>query len=330
MGVRFIFLMALLISWLLPCQLWAAQSYRISVETLAKDRTTTEQDIEKAFSKLIGQLTQKTTKPIAISKIAPLIEQYQYKNKGDKEFLSITFNKARTLQFLDSLKLTPVDTPNQVLLYVIMQGNKQIENINGNKATKRLVSHLSAQAKKMNIELITPVGDLEDLQVLDSLEKRQAKSNSIESLTQRYDAQGLLLITMQTEPSSEQQTLSWTLYTNNQLLSSAEDTVAPAQSLNTALEGFQSGKITQAIPHHVIVQINHAHGNSDYEAMMNMLKKMPGVNNVQLDGVTPDSVLFKLSVSIANRALINELSSHKQLSLEQYHSNGLIELQINS
>jgi len=308
-----------------------ATTFNIKVETIATDRTTTTQDIEQAFYKLMRRLTsQPLPKTIANKNIMPLVEQYQYNKDGEHEFLSISFNKQAVRKFLVETKLVTDNSDHQVILFFALQKKATNYQLLSYDEGGDILDEISQQAQQFNFKLVLPTMDLQDLQLLDLDNISAEDPKNIQLMAKRYQAKGVLIVQLEKNAKEGWQS-EWSLYTAGNHFSIAGDGFSLKLLAEQALAQFKQQIIEPAATQSVYVQVNQSSSNNDYQSMINVLKKLPGVRNVQLDGVTPDSVLFKLVINIGKEMLLSELKAHNQVELiASANKTNLIEIRIGS
>ena len=101
---------------------------------------------------------------------------------------------------------------------------------------------------------------------------------------------------------------------NNHLESQAQN--APIAQLTE--QGLQLLKqqltlIKEPAKQVILLEAENSNSNKDHHNLFNSLQKLKGVEQVQIDGVTPDTVLYKLTINTDKEQLIKKLSELKNI-----------------
>lgn len=323
---------SLIISLLLVSYtIFAHNDFIIKVESLAKDKTTINQDIERAYQKLVLNTTNQQAPTIDDpSELMSLVEQYQYVDENNQRFLVVNFNKGAIQDFLANHKLTPIPNSNHTaLLYVaqIVDGKKSLPNL---ETDPKLIEMIINQAKQNGLLLISPAMDLDDVSNIHFADIWQQKLPVLTAAAQRYNVKGILILKLSKSAEDHWQSDWHLLFKDKQCEAQVAEMTLTELSQQALQQLHQQLQSYAKIQQDIFIGVNHADSNKNYQLLFDILKKLPGVKQVQLDQVTPDSVLYKLSTNSGKDKIINRLKAHKHIIFQQEHDDGVIQIQVNS
>jgi hypothetical protein len=296
----------------------ASVNYTIKLETNPSEKATTNQDIAIAFKQLINDLTGTSIKKgLTSDQLLAIVEQYQYSEEQGRQYLIVDFDKKAVTNYLKNHNLDSGRTmENSYLLFAAEQTDNH-QKILDPDTNAILLNTISQQAHKEGLELVSPTMDLEDLAAVQFADIWQHHYDTLLQVAKRYKTKGILVLKL-SRKSGDDWHSDWQLYKNNRVMG-AKASNAPIRNLtHEAIQEIkeQLEQNTNDAPSSIYVQVNQINSNENYQAIFKTLKKIPGVLQVQLDGVTPDSVLYKLSVETDKETLIQNLKGHKSLIIE--------------
>lgn len=317
----------LLCSLFLSINLYAASDYQVKIETIDKSRTTISQDIEQAFLQLLKKKTGiATEQPFNYEQIMQLVNQYQYVNESNSQFLIIDFDRSSVDQFLDKHSLNkPQKT--SLLLYILKPSETGLQLISAD-ANNPLTKTLSQQAQNAGIELLLPAMDLEEMESLAPSVIANITLPILNQVANKYHADGSLILQLQADDSEQ---ANWTLQKNQNSASIKQAIENNGEALKLTLQTLNQ-KLTQQIPPKTevtyFVQIDTGSQQPNLQAMTQSLNNIDGINQVQLDGVTPSLVLYKLSAFADQDQIIAKLQQ-QALEFDRIAGN-IIQMRITS
>lgn len=306
---------SLLLAFIFSSTAFAIDNYNIKIETISQDRTTISQDIEQAFQKLIKKLTgSKESSPPTYNQIMGIVEQYQYIDEKDKQYLLVEFDKASLNDYLTKHQLNQLSIQDDAYLLYVAQIVDDKQELLDQETSEPILNVIKQQALKQGFNLITPTMDLDDLSSISFNDVWQQDQIALNKAVKRYQAKGVLVLQIYRHDGEEWHS-NWHLHqANNHLESQAQN--APIAQLTE--QGLQLLKqqltlIKEPAKQVILLEAENSNSNKDHQNLFNSLQKLKGVEQVQIDGVTPDTVLYKLTINTDKEQLIKKLSELKNI-----------------
>ncbi len=312
---KYCFLLPLLFIFLLPVPLMAkASDFTLKVESTSSSSISINEDIEKAFNQLQQTLTKNEESPIqTYAQIAGTIEQYQYIEESSKQWLFITFNEKATLAYLKQKHLLTMSTTNPITIVYVAQKVGFTKTLLDIETSPDVLNTIIQQAGNAGLVLIAPAMDLNDIETLNFDDVWQQNMTSLKRSASRYQASGILLVKLQRVDGDNWQS-SWHLYQNDALIETSIRAAAISKLTQQAISYFNASKEKISLTtQNIRIQTTLSNSQNDYQKTLLSIKKIAGVLDVQLDGVTQGSVFYTLSINTDKNELIRKLKGHKKI-----------------
>lgn len=319
-----------LLGWLLVASHGFASSatyntYRVTLPATASPHTAIIQDVQQAFTKLLKQLTGQTiTELPSSSQLMSFVDQYQYNQHGPNPEFIADFDKQAITNYLKDKALLLLSTTSAgYLLWVVIEEKTAAPQILGTENAPLWLKSLVAENQQKGLTLVLPELDMEDLNNISVEKIRHHEHPALQRASQRYQVDGYM--TAWLTPKDQSHWLSkWYIHStqyqlNFQLQGSLEQTLKSAQQqLLTQITALK----TIPTPRTLYIQANDITSNNQQALLYDNLRRIQGVTDVQLDGVTPESVLYKLTINIEKERFVNSLYKNKVLTLQPESSSG--------
>ncbi len=290
-----------------------SDTYKIKIETISQDRTTISQDIEQAFHKLIKKLTNKED-TASYNQIMGIIEQYQYIDEQNKQYLLVEFDKTALNNYLKQHQLNSFKIQDEAYLLYVAQIVDDKQELLDQETNSPILNVIKEQALKQGFNLITPTMDLDDIESLSFNDVWQQDKKALYSAAKRYHAKGILVLQLYRQDGNDWHS-NWHLYQANNHFESQSQNAPVAKLTEQGIQQLQQQIHTFKTPAKqvLLIQVRNSNSNKDYKNLLNTLQEFKGVEQVQIDGVTPGSVLYKLTINTDKDQLINKLSGLKNI-----------------
>ncbi len=299
---------------------WAEnnKSYQIQVAVTSQDETEQILAFRSGFNRLLKRLTGKgLEKKEKNSAILATINQYRYIEQDDKPLeIAIEFNKSAVDNYIADKNLTKWQErlPNLIVWFALMTDDKQ--EILGTENSNAILEALVNTGHEAGLSLIIPEMDLDDIAKLSFNQVWKNKQKALTEASERYNPEGILTIKLM-QSGKDKWTSLWKVQIGQ---SEHEFKFNDTNALAVLKRGTESLKKTLASPavkteSIVFLQIEDIKSADAYNYYLHYLEGLTGVTQVQLDRVTPDSVLYKLNVNISKEALLKHIGSKEGLQL---------------
>jgi len=239
-------------------------------------------------------------------------------------FLQITFDKTALKHLIQQAGQTIWD-PNrpQTLVWIKIQkdGQSQIlSNSNDNHLTQ-IINQLSDQR---GLPFLLPEMDLQDVntsgQILPSDKNPQFNQTALQTLAARYQAKAVLAGYLTFDEMANQWNSKWLLvmadepYQWNITDGQPDHVIEQALNnvVNTIANNFAVSNETQ-IQHPVMLQITQVPDLDTYVALTRFLKNLDSVQQVTMESMTQNTVIFKLEITDTDAALQQAIDQNKML-----------------
>lgn len=308
---KYIYLIFSLCLWLTPVT--ANPNFFLIRAKSSPDNTTT-QDIEHAFVQLVQDLNiQKPLPVITVGQIKNSIEEYEYVYENKQQWFNIKFNKKSVLAYLEKNHLLAKDVNATHTLLLVAQNINNLTSIADMETQAPVLNNLVKTAKALNLNLLIPSMDLIDLALIEFDDLWQCNWSQIKNLAKRYHINEVLLVQIEQSENGNFLT-NWHLYSHLPQKNLKLKTQSIEQAIHQAIPQLTSTAFVNNQLHTLRLQIDFKDGQIAYQEILSLIKKFPGVQNVQLDGVTQGSVFYTLNINSSTDHLLNELKSHKNIT----------------
>jgi hypothetical protein len=274
------------------------------------------------------------------------LQQYEYRKIQNHPFLVVSFTPD-----LDSLlpnfgvKLWSEEARPAILSWIVLEKTSTTTWLTPEEAAPE-TELLTLAATQQGLNLLFPVLDLDDRQLLNFDEVSKGNKKLLQTSATRYNAPVILsgvlsekagqwqakwkLLINGKEQSFESQPAELTLLLQD-LMTNIFNRVAPVfvnapppQTVNAPTT--EASKMSEPPPSSIItaapmdnkqpftLQVNNVNNLQDYAKLQQYLKELPQVSQVQTLQITPNSVSFQLTLKADNASFIQVLNSSRQLT----------------
>jgi len=250
----------------------------------------------------------------AIKNPEQYVKSYRIIRQQEHSFLIIDFQRKDIHALLKSASLQLwQDTSPNILAWVAMEKPGNFNIIDDDSPV--LSSPLLDTAEQLGVSIQLPTLDLEQLAniTVDSL----SQASSLQQISAHYKKDAILAIRIkQTSPDNFQS--NW-LYIGD---GRSEQWISDAKTLTTLYEeGFEHLKqnlTTSTLEESMVLNIGNISSQQDNEKLFNFLKTVKGVTHVELDSLTPDSVIYQVKINRLPTLVQKELTTSKTLIFDDF------------
>lgn len=268
--------------------------------------------MQQGFQSLVSELSDKTIPPLSRKTLLSLISEYQYIDKQGVRTLMVHFDKTEVARYLKENHLIS-DNSGPLLTWLVVKNGDRL-SISGNEQPSHALNILLNQASQGHTQLLIPEMDLEDMTLLDGINLWQMDLPTIAKANQRYQQTNYLVIKLTV---AQPYRAEWLLTLNNQI----EAFVSEGSDLETALElGVNQlrNKLGVSLPSKaervLFLEVTEIDGAQSFQELSDFLNNLEGVSQVELDGVTPEHVLYKIDTTLSKEQLEGRLNQDKRLA----------------
>ena len=181
------------------------------------------------------------------------------------------------------------------------------------------VAGVQQQADKSGLSLLWPAGDLEDISSLSANQVWQLDQGAVQQASHRYQADNILLGKIQKQPDgswqgdwvmiNNQGNVSWQTQGNN----TGQAAVAVLAKLGGSLKDV-SAVTPGVVSGQVDLTVLGINGLNDYAALVNYLRSLASVANVDTRQMGGNSITLSVALRASQSALVNEISQGDKLT----------------
>lgn len=313
-------------------------------------KNTSDSERYKAFPQLLQKVLIKisvnpkiATLPIIKSSLKDaenFIEQFSYTRTSQTERtqmrLSANFEPDKINALLVKARQPVLNTTRSLVAvwFIIHQENGANDiagTLSENADLVKLSKSLQESAETVGLPIALPFGDLEDLSALSTNNLWTITPKQLRKVSKRYAAKAILVIKMEAGEKlcqGQPNTSTWFLLINKNQSFQWEENLSTCETVlqdgmiqtvhHLLSKNEEKSKETQ--PTHSQKQIIHVsvsriHSAQDYQHVLEDLQKQPNVLDVQIEKVTPSSILYVIHIqdTLANFAESMTNSSQFQL-----------------
>jgi hypothetical protein len=314
--------------------LLASSSYQVDV--VVEDNLSGGQDkaFVKGFHQLLENLSIPDPEPLRLTteQLTQTILQYRYHDKDKESILTIDFDKKAVDELLTSLGMTAEKglSFQWVTWVALSQGTSG--HLLGGTPSPPTLALLENTAAAQNIALIVPEMDLEDMDGVSFDDVWLDNNTRVEKASERYQGDGVLTIALFKQEERKWHA-TWRLKTPRK----AYQFDFKGSDLNNLFKlGFEKMKKSMETQNTVqeakivFLEVGGMHSGESYQQVLSFLNALAGVSHAELDGVTPDTVLYKLTVSVSKSSLMRRMGKDKLLVAEDKPQDKVLHYRLNT
>lgn len=286
--------------------------YQIKVESHPNSSIT--HDIELAFGQLLQKLrVEKTQEAHNYKQFANTIEEYEYIQKNKTLWLHIKFNKKLTLRYLDQNSLTQLLPNTSDTLLLVAKQDATGKSLLDFETSGFLLDEIIQEAAQIGLNIITPNMDITDLDLMTFEDIWHQNITPLKKIAKRYHTKNLLIVQLQ-QNEQKQWHSSWQLFQDNKIYKSTSEGTSIKVMAKQTIDQLHIQMRNPQRSQYLHLQIFLQNPQDSYQEMLFFIKKIPGVQNVQLDGVTQGSVFYTLNSINDEDSLIKSIKTNKNIT----------------
>jgi uncharacterized protein len=313
----------MLLSTLLVSSIFANVNYyqvSVKVDSASQNPTYFQKALNTALSRLTLDSDIANNPHIinALKEPGSYIKRYNFKKLASQWQLSILFNPKLIDKLIKQAQLRKWEGQRPtVLIWAVNhdQGNNQFSN-----DFPKMQNALKDQSTLLGIPINLPTMDIVDVSNINENDILTNNHKAITKASKRYDTDAILTLLVQAEPDGQLRS-SWLLETSNtqfqwNLVGEDYEQIIK-QGLAVMRQKFAEYRADKKQVYYL--NIENINSTKAYEQLISYLNRTAGVKQVQIDSVTPNSVLYKLTVNTKIAALEKTLKrGHKITQSDEY------------
>lgn len=297
-----------------------ANIYRANIAIAQSAPQTQTQSLQQGLLQILRKIT--TTREFehnpaikeAMENPEQYVKSYRTIKQNDSSVLIIDYQRRDILALLKSANLQRWrETSPNLLTWVTIQKSDSLQVIDDE--TPLLSAPLLDTAAQLGLSIQLPSLDLEQLAKISVDTLTQA--SSLQRMSAHYKKDAILSIHI-TRTSPTDFHSNW-LYIDDRR---SEQWTSDAKTLITLYEeGFEHLKqnlATSSLEGSMLLNISNINSQQDNDKLLNFLKAVKGITHVELDSLTPDSVLYQIKVNKLPTIVQKELTTGKTLIFDDF------------
>ena len=253
----------------------------------------------------------------ALKAPSTFVKRYHYKKDQNMRQLFVQFHPKLVDRLIKKAELRKWsgDRPT-VLIWAV---NHNAGNTVFSSELPQMQEALTVQATQLGLPFNLPTMDLDDLANINEKDILTQNQHAISNASKRYDTDAVLTLVIETNPDEQLQS-KWTLDSPGkqfqwQLIGEDYQQVVK-QGLIVVRQKLAELKANSK--HSYYFNIENVNSTKHYETLIHYLSKLPGISQVELESVTPNSVLYKLTGNTKIAAIEKALARGNKLSLKEH------------
>lgn len=277
--------------------------------------------LQKTLIKASGELISEKELP---STPSIFIDEYYYSNQNNEQTLNVSFDKKAIDKYLKEINKPAWQNEKSTILVWLNLNPTKGSSVIDNARTQSFINDLQQQALARGVNFIFPNGDLSDISQISAHDYTPLQLEKFLTASERYHLKTLLILNAQQNSDSWQsdayfidnnQTVDWQL---------SADTYPKliAENLNKLVANLKA-KALQEEPQPaqtLFILVRGVQGSDDYQRLQSLLESTALVSQVELDEVTANTVLYKLTTLMSEQKLKMTLSQEKIIRFVNYDS----------
>lgn len=309
-----------------------APSYQVDV-IVEKNQASHDKAFYDALQQLLSRLSDSPLdmKGVTKPRLMQTISQYRYHTKEGQSVLTIDFDKEALNALMSELGLFNQSENNLKWVVWIAKKDGEQNDLIGGTPSPKMISDLTDIASRAHFDLIVPEMDLEDMDKVSFNDVWSDNKAGLIKASERYGGDGILIIKL--VPQKEDKwAATWILSTEKQDIQFELSDLSLSSTFQAGIEQLETS-LSEAIKEsasEVLLEVGDVHSTNSYQSILTFLKGLPGVEQVELDGVTPDTVLYKLTVTVSKSSLRRAINKNKMLTVDDKPQDKVLYYRLNS
>lgn len=289
--------------------------YDVELKVLDKNLDTRSTAYVEGFSQVVNNLTGlefDLTGHKLPESLDKYINNYSYKDKDGDLLLQLKYNDVMFNDWLRSQDIPYLGKNRPTLLLLLKVSNGNDSNYVSTDKFPELVTTIETLAKDINIPVVLPLMDLEEISMLRALHEEATLDSTLKTFARKYSADKVLVGSIVAANDMENPSAaSWDLkYGSDYRFTTTEDTmeehIAVMYSLlfQKLIQEYSNKGASQMVDG-ILVNIYGVDSIDKYSKILAYLKSLDGVTQVSLTGVASDKTSFVLKAN-SNANLVQQ------------------------
>lgn len=264
--------------------------------------------------------------------IMQTVSQFQVHDKDDESILTINFDRKAVQDLLDALGVSLASTKNKQWVIWIATSEGETHRLLGGAPAPYELTLLSDLAHRIHVDLVIPELDLEDMEALSFDDVWLDNKARWMKASERYRADGVLVVKL-LKNSNKKWHATWLLTTDKEDIRAEQDDISLTtlfeggiESIDKQLEAAADNNDAEEL----YLEVADVYSSESYQTILSFLRTLRGVDQAELDGVTPDKVLYKLSVTVSRSTLKRQISQNRLLIAEEKPEDKVLYYRLNT
>lgn len=327
-------LAALLLCFAMTVNAGTASQYQIDVPLESNALSAQEKAFREGFNALLQKTALADPEDLKVTneQIMQTVLQFQVHDESGQSQLSINFDKQAINDLLKDLGVSLEQSKKKQWVTWVATQHGETHQLLGGSPLPFELALLSDLAERVDVGLIIPELDLEDLDALSFDDVWLDHKSRWMKASDRYRADGVLVIKL-LKNSAGSWHATWSLTTDKEDLHLEGDDASLTSLFENGIEELKKRLETvenSIEAEELYIEVADVHSSDSYQTILSFLRTLRGVEQAELDGVTPDKVLYKLTVTVSRSTLERQISQNHFLIAEDKPEDKVLYYRLNS